>query len=68
MKNMILNLFLTQREKIETFLEKYPDSEYAIDLRLKQNLVINQFAVKELYTAKYYIKVQKWVPAINRLK
>ena len=34
----------------------------------KKNLILNQFAAKELYTAKYYIKVQKWVPAINRLK
>ena len=23
---------------------------------------------KELYIAKYYISVQKWIPAINRLK
>ena len=42
--------------------------EYAVDLSLKKKLVINQFAAKELYTAKYYINVQKWVPAINRLK
>lgn len=63
-----LKPLLDAKEKIEIFLEKYPDSEYAIDLRLKKNLVTNQFAAKELYTAKYYIKVQKWVPAINRLK
>ena len=25
-------------------------------------------AAKELFIAKYYISVQKWVPAINRLK
>ena len=25
-------------------------------------------AAKELYVAKYYISVQKWIPAINRLK
>ena len=25
-------------------------------------------AAKELYVAKFYIEVQKWVPAINRLK
>ena len=28
----------------------------------------NQLAAKELYVAKYYISVQKWIPAINRLK
>ena len=25
-------------------------------------------AAKELYIARYYISVQKWIPAINRLK
>ena len=28
----------------------------------------NQFAAKELYIAKFYISVQKWIPAIKRLK
>ena len=38
-----------------------------MDLSFKKDLVNNQFA-KELYVAKYYISVQKWIPAINRLK
>ena len=59
---------LDAKEKIDFFLNKYPDSEYAIDLNLKKNLVRNQFAARELYIAKYYISVQKWIPAINRLK
>ena len=46
----------------------YPNSDYAIDLKFKKDLVVNQFAAKELHIAKYYISVQKWVPAINRLK
>ncbi len=59
---------LDAKNKIDFFLNKYPDSEYAIDLNLKKNLVRNQFAARELYIAKYYISVQKWIPAINRLK
>ena len=39
-----------------------------IDLKFKTSLLQNQFAAKELYIAKYYISVQKWIPAINRLK
>ena len=31
-------------------------------------MIQNQLAAKELFVAKYYISVQKWVPAINRLK
>ena len=56
------------KEKIDFFLKTYPKTEYAIDLKFKKGLLQNQFAAKELYIAKYYISVQKWVPAINRLK
>ena len=50
------------------FLKNYPDTEYAIDLKFKKDLTQNQLAAKELYVAKYYISVQKWIPALNRLK
>mgnify|MGYP001388972661 CR=1 FL=1 len=56
------------KEKIDYFLKKYPNTEYALDLKFKNDLIINQLAAKELYVAKYYISVQKWIPAINRLK
>ena len=55
-------------EEIDFFLKKFPNSEYAIDLKFKRDLAINQMAAKELYIAKYYISVKKWIPAINRLK
>ena len=63
-----LEPLINAQKKIDFFLDKYPNSDYAIDLDFKKDLVINQFAAKELYIAKYYIEVQKWIPAINRLK
>ena len=63
-----INPLIKSREKIDFFLKKYPDTEYAIDLSFKLDLVNNQLAAKEMYIAKYYIKTQKWIPAINRLK
>ena len=54
--------------QIDIFLIKYPSSDYAVDLKFKKNLIQNQLSAKELYIAKYYISVQKWVAAINRLK
>ena len=63
-----LKPLLRTQEKVDFFLDNYPDTEYAIDLKFKKNLLKNQFAAKELYIAKYYISVQKWIPAINRLK
>ena len=59
---------LVSKKKIEAYLEKFPDTDYAIDLKFKLDLVINQLAAKELLIARYYIKNEKWIPAINRLK
>ena len=55
-------------KQIDFFLNEYPNSEYAIDLKFKKDLIENQLAAKEIYIAKFYISTQKWVPAINRLK
>ncbi len=63
-----LEPLLKATKKINFFLNKYPNSEYAIDLKFKMDLIQNQLAAKELYVAKYYISTQKWIPAINRLK
>ena len=63
-----LEPLLKARNTIDIFLKNYPNSDYAIDLRFKRSLVQNQLAAKELFIARYYISVKKWVPAINRLK
>lgn len=59
---------LKANEKIDFFINRFPNTDYSIDLKFKKDLIQNQLAAKELYVAKYYISVQKWVPAINRLK
>ena len=55
-------------KKIDFFLKKYPNTDYALDLRYKKDLIQNQLAAKELYVAKFYISIKKWVPAVKRLK
>ena len=59
---------ITSKKKIKNFIKKYPDTEYALDLKFKLDLINNQIAAKEMYVAKYYMKSKKWIPAINRLK
>ena len=59
---------LKSKEKIKFFIKNFPDTEYALDLKFKLDLINNQLAAKEMYVAKYYIQTQKWIPAINRLK
>ena len=63
-----LQPLLNAQKKINFFLKKYPESDYSMDLKFKKDLIRNQLAAKELYIAKFYISVQKWVPALNRLK
>ena len=59
---------LKAKKEIDLFLKKFPESDYSMDLKFKRDLAINQLAAKELFIAKYYISVKKWVPAIKRLK
>ncbi len=59
---------ILSKKTIEDFLKKYPNTDYAMDLKFKLDLIINQLAAKELSIARYYIKNEKWIPAINRLK
>ena len=59
---------ILSKKTIEDFLKKYPNTDYAMDLKFKLDLIFNQLAAKELSIARYYIKNEKWIPAINRLK
>ena len=63
-----LRPLLEATKKIEFFIKKYPESDYSTDLKFKKDLIQNQLAAKELFIARYYISVKKWIPAINRLK
>ena len=67
-ENKDIGPLILSKNKIESFLKKYPDTDYAMDLKFKLDLIINQMAAKELSIARYYIKNEKWIPAINRLK
>ncbi len=59
---------LKSQQLINEYIKKNPDTDYSLDLKFKLGLIKNQLAAKEIYVAKYYIKTQKWIPAINRLK
>lgn len=63
-----LKPLLEASRKIDFFIKKYPNSDYSTDLKFKKDLIQNQLAAKELFIARYYISIKKWVPAIKRLK
>jgi len=56
------------KEKFEFIFLTYPVSDYATDARFKLDLIIDQLAAKEMSIARYYMKIEKWIPALNRLK
>ena len=56
------------KEKFEFIMLTYPETDYAIDARFKLDLIIDQLAAKEMSIARYYMKTEKWIPALNRLK
>ena len=63
-----LEPLIKAKKKISFFIKNFPDTEYAFDLKFKQDLIENQLAANEMYVANYYIETQKWASAIKRLK
>ena len=63
-----LKPLMKTKEKFEFIILNYPETDYAIDARFKMALIIDQLAAKEMSIARHYMKTEKWIPAINRLK
>ena len=63
-----LNPLLKAKEKFEFIMLTYPDTDYGTDARFKIDLIVNQLAAKEMSIARFYMKTEKWIPALNRLK
>lgn len=56
--------FLSFKELIT----RYPDSRYAKDATLRMTYLVNALADHELHVARYYMKRQAYVAALNRAK
>jgi len=63
-----LNPLLKAKKKFEFIMENFPETDYATDSRFKIDLIIDQLAAKEMSVARFYMKTEKWIPALNRLK
>tara|TARA_B100001057_G_scaffold341131_1_gene341953 strand:- start:189 stop:1019 length:831 start_codon:yes stop_codon:yes gene_type:complete len=60
---------LTEAKRYFNFIiQKYPETDYALDGKYKLELIDDMLAAKEIYIARHYIKKEKWIAAINRLK
>ena len=56
------------RKKFIFIIEKYPNTDFALDAQFKLDLIYDILASKEMYIGKHYVKKEKWIPAINRFK
>tara|TARA_B100000795_G_C22754580_1_gene420925 strand:+ start:85 stop:912 length:828 start_codon:yes stop_codon:yes gene_type:complete len=63
-----LKPLIESKKKFIFIIEKFPNTDFALDSKFKLNLIEETLASKEMFVAKHYIKKGKWIPAINRLK
>ena len=49
-------------------IQKYPNTDFAIDSEFKLNLINDILAAKEMYVGRYYVERKKWIAATNRFK
>ena len=63
-----LEPLLKAKEKFEYIMKTYPNTDYGTDARFKIDLIVDQLAAKEMSIARFYMKTEKWIPALNRLK
>ena len=63
-----LRPLLKSKEYFEILIKNYPKTDYAVDAKYKLDLIEDVLAAKEMYIARHYIKKQKWIAALNRLK
>ena len=63
-----LDPLLKAKKKFEFIILTYPNTDYSTDARFKLDLIVDQLAAKDMSIARYYMKTEKWIPALNRLK
>ena len=56
------------KENYTIVLEKFPNTDYAIDASFKLDLINDILASKEMYIGRYYLEKKKWISAINRFR
>ena len=51
-----------------TLVNKFPNTEYALDAEFKLDMINDILASKEMYIGRYYFDKKKWIAAINRFR
>ena len=57
---------LKAKKQFEIIIDKYPNTDFALDAKFKLDLIQDILASKEMYLARHYQKKNNWIAAINR--
>ena len=63
-----LQSLITAKKNFDFIIKNYPNSEYALDARFKNDLINDILAAKQMYIGRYYFDKKKWIAAINRFR
>ena len=63
-----LQSIINAKKTFSIVIDKFPNSEYALDAEFKIDLINDILAAKEMYVGRYYVDKKKWIPAINRFR
>jgi outer membrane protein assembly factor BamD len=63
-----LQSILKAKENFIIVVNRFPNTEYALDSEFKIELINDILASKEMYVGRYYFDKKKWIPAINRFR
>ncbi len=63
-----LKPLLEAKKNFKIIIDQYPNTDFSLDAKYKLDLINDFLAAKEMYIARHYIKKEKWIAAINRLK
>ena len=63
-----LKSIIDSKEQFNLIIKEYSNTEFAVDAKFKIDLIDEILAAKEMYVARYYLKKNKWIPALNRFK
>ena len=63
-----LESIIKAKEYFELLIKNYPNTEYSIDAKFKNDYIEDILASKEMYVGRYYVQRKKWIPAINRFR
>ncbi|MDB3920328.1 outer membrane protein assembly factor BamD, partial [Candidatus Pelagibacter sp.] len=63
-----LKSILDSKRIFLNIINKYPQTDFAVDAEFKLDLIEDILAAKEIYLGRYYFDKKKWISAINRFR